>query len=250
MERLGLDIQGLEVRLPGASGSTLSGINVQVDAGARLVLVGESGAGKTTLLNVLSGAVTPSAGTVTFDGVSPFATAGALRGHRRGLGIVLQSPVGSLDPRQRCVDAVAEPLVVRSQTPKNEALERAFEELEALGLSADEACRLPGALSGGQCQRVAVARALIGRPRWVLADEPTASLDPHVGGELWVAFLERLSESASGLVLATHDLLSPALNGATVLVLRGGLCVETVQRFESMEDFHHPYSRELVEAIR
>jgi ABC-type lipoprotein export system ATPase subunit len=161
-----------------------------IAAGARIALVGPSGSGKSTLLHLMAGLDRPTHGSVTWPG---------LNGERPA--VVFQGP--SLLPPLTVVENVALPLILAGADDAD-ARERALAALERLGL-AELADKLPEEISGGQSQRVAIARALAGRPRLLLADEPTGQLDAVTGAAVVEALLETAGSAGAALVVATHD---------------------------------------------
>ncbi len=167
-----------------------------VQAGDRIALVGPSGSGKTTLLHLLGGLDTPSAGRLTWPALGPAAT---LRPAH--IALVFQRP--SLLPPLTVSENVALPLLLGGMAPAA-AQAAASAVLDRLGL-ADLATRLPSELSGGQAQRVAVARALAAGPALILADEPTGQLDQATAAQLLDGLLAALQDSPTALVIATHD---------------------------------------------
>lgn len=188
-------LQDAGVRFPGSPPvEALLGVTCAVRPRARLALVGPSGSGKSTLLHLMSGLQDPSSGTVSWPGLAGSARQPGM------VGMVFQAPslMAPLDVREN----VALPLLLAGASHAN-AAERAEEVLAALGLTA-LAEQLPEELSGGQAQRVAVARALGPRPRLVLADEPTGQLD-HATADLVLDVLLDALPGDAALVLSTHD---------------------------------------------
>lgn len=190
----------------GGTVEVLRGVDFRLGAGGTAAIVGRSGSGKSTLLNILGGLDLPSSGQVLVDGV-PLATARRRdreRWRARGVGFVFQFHF--LLPDFSALDNLLVP--VRSLGPVAEAdRRRALDLLEAMGL-ADRAGHLPGELSGGEQQRVAVARAFMNRPRVVLADEPFGNLDREIGQRLGDLLFALHRQEGVALVLVTHD---PAL---------------------------------------
>ena len=174
-------------------GSTqiIRGLDLTLRPGMDLAVVGRSGSGKTSLLLALAGLLPPSAGIVQRFGVE-----------RRDIGVVFQSP--SLLPELSAVENVALPLRLTDEADAQEAHDRAVGALAELGIESPDA--LPGELSGGQQQRVAVARVLAGRPRIVLADEPTGALDRATARVVLAALRQHRDSVDGALVVATHDL--------------------------------------------
>jgi ABC-type lipoprotein export system ATPase subunit len=183
-----LSASGLGVRY--GNTQIIRDLDLTLHPGADVAVVGRSGSGKTSLLLALAGLLPPSAGNVQRSGLQ-----------RRDIGVVFQSP--SLLPELSAVENVALPMRLTDEAGAQEATARAAAALADLGIHSPDA--LPGQLSGGQQQRVAVARVLAGRPRIVLADEPTGALD-RATARIVLAALRQHRDSVDGaLVVATHD---------------------------------------------
>jgi predicted ABC-type transport system involved in lysophospholipase L1 biosynthesis ATPase subunit len=201
----------------------LRGIDVRVRRGESLVIVGASGAGKSTLLHLLGGLDAPSAGDVSLDGASLFAMSKAARTKLRNerIGFVFQSY--NLLPELDALENVCLPALLQPRA-RGGVIERGMELLKAVGLGSRMEHR-PAELSGGEQQRVAVARALMNRPSLVLADEPTGNLDSKTGESI-VDLLWRLrEESGTTLVMVTHD-EHVATRGERVLEIADGRIIE------------------------
>ncbi len=197
----------------------LRGIDVRVRRGEALVIVGASGAGKSTLLHLLGGLDTPSAGDVSLDGASLFAMSSAARTKLRNerLGFVFQSY--NLLPELDALENVCMPALLQPRA-RDGVVERGTELLKAVGLGERMGHR-PSELSGGEQQRVAVARALMNRPSLVLADEPTGNLDSKTGEAILDLLWRLREESGTTLVMVTHD-EHVATRGERVLEIADG----------------------------
>ena len=181
----------------------LRGVDLDVVAGQVLAVTGPSGSGKSTLLHVLAGGLVPDAGSVHYAGrdIARLDEAGRSRLRLAEFGFVFQ--FGQLLPDLSALDNVTIPLLL-ARVPRRQALERAREQLAALGLDGHED-KLPAQLSGGQAQRVAVARALVGGPRILFADEPTGALDTASAASLLQALAAMCRNLGQTVVMVTHD---------------------------------------------
>lgn len=205
----------------GAKLPVLQGATLQLRAGQRLCIAGPSGAGKSTILKLILGLLPADRGDVTVQGraVSDWVRRDALA-FRRLCQPVFQNALSALPPRMKVQRILAEPLIIHSlQTGQDRAIADALERVQ---LSPNLLGRFPHELSGGQQQRVALARALLLQPQYLLADEPTAALDPATGVAI-AGLLRQLSETMGlGLLVVTHDPALPALLNADVCHLQQG----------------------------
>lgn len=224
----------------------VDGVSFDVLGGETLGLVGESGCGKSTLARLLTGLYRPTSGELVLRGVDINEP-----GRRQSLGgelqMVFQDPAGSLDPRRRVADSVAEPLLGRA--PRREREASALEMLERVGLESRLGARYPHQLSGGQQQRACIARALISDPSLVVLDEALSSLDVSLQAQI-VELLRDLQEQFRGsYVFITHDLATAFELSTRIAIMYLGEIVELVPVAVFRHDTLHPYSRALVDAI-
>ncbi|MFE9093883.1 oligopeptide/dipeptide ABC transporter ATP-binding protein [Streptomyces sp. NPDC007264] len=248
-----LSASGLEVVFPGRHGAAparaVDGVELDIRPGEIVALVGESGCGKTTLARALLGLVQPTAGSVGFAGRPLEYSSRALKAYRRRVQLVLQDPSGSLNPRHTVYDAVAEGLRIhRYDGDERAAVSRA---LSRAGLRPAERFfpRFPHELSGGQRQRVVIAGALVLEPELIVADEPVASLDASVRGEILALLLRLRDELGLSALVVTHD-LGLAWNVADrVAVMYLGRIVETGDVEQVLTAPRHPYTRALLSVL-
>ncbi|WAL69164.1 ABC transporter ATP-binding protein [Amycolatopsis cynarae] len=233
----------------GAKIQAVAGVDLEVRRNEIVALVGQSGSGKTTLARTLLGLQKPTSGSVRFNG-EPVPSSGAgLRAYRRQVQLVLQDPTSALNPRHTVYEAVAEgPRIHRLPGDEREIVTAALEAAE-LRPAEDFLTRLPHELSGGQRQRVVIAGALALRPSVVVADEPVASLDASVRGEILGLLLRLRRELGLAGLVITHD-LGLAWNIADrVAVMYRGELVEVGTVEEVLLDPRHDYTKSLLAAL-
>ncbi len=204
-----LDVRGVRKSFRRGRLVAVDGVDLTVAPGECVGLVGASGAGKSTVARLVAGLLVPDAGTVTFDGADLASLGRAARRRAcRRLHLVFQDPYASLAPYLRVADLVAEPLVIHRVVPTaGERRHLVDEALDAVGLPpARYLGRWPHELSGGERQRVALARGLVLRPRLIVADEPTAMLDPRARVGLLTLMAELRVRHGMSYLFVTHDL--------------------------------------------
>ncbi len=227
----------------------LAGVSFSIERGRSFGVVGESGSGKSTLARIALALDRPDAGVVRLDGRSLFdLPARELRAMRAQMQMIFQDPYGSLDPRQRVERIVAEPLAALGRTTRAERRARVAASLEAVGLKASDALKHPHEFSGGQRQRIAIARALITRPRLVIADEPVSALDVSVQAQTLNLMSDLERDAGVTFLLISHDLAVVAHICATTAVMYRGRIVEMGPTDALFAQPAHPYTRELIDA--
>jgi peptide/nickel transport system ATP-binding protein len=228
----------------------LAGVSFTLRAGCSLGVVGESGSGKSTLARLVMALERPSAGRVCLDGVDLHRLdAVALRRARVQFQMVFQDPYGSLDPRRTVAQTVAEPLAVLHRASTEEQRARAAETLEAVGLRAADGAKYPHEFSGGQRQRIAIARALITRPKLIVADEPVSALDVSVQAQVLNLMQDLQDRYGVTYLFISHDLAVVEHVCDEVLVLHEGRIVEQGPPAQLFGAPQHPYTQRLLAAV-
>ncbi|MGA8095550.1 MAG: ABC transporter ATP-binding protein [Steroidobacteraceae bacterium] len=229
----------------------LQDVSLELRPGEALGVVGESGSGKSTLARAALQLIRPTAGRVTWMGRSlAELPARELKRLRRDLQIVFQDPLASLDPRLTVAAIVAEPLAVHEPRLDAEARRRqVLEMLARVDLGPQIASRYPHELSGGQCQRVGIARAMILRPRLLVCDEPVSALDVSVQAQILDLLASLKSEHGMSILLVSHNLAVVRRLCDRVLVLYRGRMMELADSRALFSHPLHPYTRELLDAV-
>jgi ABC-type oligopeptide transport system ATPase subunit len=228
----------------------VDGVSLAVQAGKSLGIVGESGSGKSTLARLAMALERPTAGQVLFDGVDLNALSPrALRAARAQFQMVFQDPYGSLDPRQTVARIVAEPLEADSALTRGERRARVTAMLDAVGLRAADADKYPHEFSGGQRQRIAIARALVTRPRLIVADEPVSALDVSVQAQVLNLMLDLQQQFGVTYLFISHDLAVVDHVCAEIAVMHHGRVVEQGTPAKLFGGAAHAYTRKLIDAM-
>ncbi|MEK6293428.1 MAG: oligopeptide/dipeptide ABC transporter ATP-binding protein [Paraburkholderia tropica] len=229
----------------------VDGVSFDVRRGETLGLVGESGCGKSTLARAVIGLTPVAGGSVTWRGEE------TVHGARRRLGalrreaqMIFQDPLASLDPRMSIAQIVAEPLVTHApQLGRQEIARRVLTMLERVGLNAHHAARRAHEFSGGQCQRVGIARALIGEPGLVICDEPVSALDVSIQAQIVNLLRDLQRELALSLLFVAHDLAVVKTISHRVMVMYLGRVMELGERDALYHAARHPYTQALLDAV-
>ncbi|SDE38789.1 peptide/nickel transport system ATP-binding protein [Paracoccus isoporae] len=224
----------------------LHSVSLALEEGENLGILGESGSGKSTLLRLMLGLAAPDDGVIEADGsVLDITSRRRMQAHRRFAQPVFQDPYSSLDPRMRIGKALAEPHAALGLD--GDVGQEIARVLQAVGLPQDSTARRPRAFSGGQRQRIAVARALIARPRVLLADEPVSALDLSTRVRV-IDLLSDLSQEVT-LVLVSHDVAIVAALCPRLVVLQHGRAVEAGATADILSDPQHDYTRMLLSSL-
>ncbi|HVV94785.1 MAG TPA: oligopeptide/dipeptide ABC transporter ATP-binding protein [Hyphomicrobiales bacterium] len=249
-----LEVSGLEKRyaLRGTSATVraLDGISLTLAPGETLGLVGESGSGKSTAARCIVGLVEPSAGTIRVAGKEVTdASAADLREARRHMQMVFQDPYSSLDPRMSAGDIVAEPLVGYGIGSRAERRERTLDLFASVGLRREDMEKYPHQFSGGQRQRLGIARALALGPELVVCDEPVSALDVSVQAQVINLLIDLQEARGLSYLFVAHDLGVVEEISHRVAVLYLGRIVEEAPRAALFASPQHPYTEALLDAV-
>ena len=223
--------------------------SLKVEKGKTLAIVGESGSGKSTLARILTLIDAPTAGELLIEGEPVDITRhGVSKQLRRKVQMVFQNPYGSLNPRQKIGDVLAEPLVINTDMPSSERQDRAREMLKKVGLGPEHFNRYPHMFSGGQRQRIAIARALMLNPSLLVLDEPVSALDLSVQAQILNLLADLQDEFQLTYVFISHDLSVVRYIADDVMVMYLGDVVEQGTREEVFANPRHSYTRTLFAA--
>jgi dipeptide transport system ATP-binding protein len=222
----------------------LTDLSFRLDPGETLAVVGESGCGKSTLARLLLGIEAASAGEVLWEGKPARTLSPAER--RRNVQMIFQDPTGSLNPRKRAWEIVAEPLRINARISKEKARAEAIAILQRVGLRAEQADRYPHMFSGGQRQRIGIARALMLRPRVLVCDEPVSALDVSIQAQILNLLKDLQEEFRLSYVFISHDLSVVRYLADRVLVLYLGRAVEEGPASQVLTSPRHPYTQALL----
>ena len=225
-------------------------VSLTVRAGETLGVVGESGCGKSTLARVMLRLIEPTGGEVLFEGKNmTTANKAELRRMRRDIQIIFQDPYASLDPRQRVGDMLTEPLTIHGLARGEAAKRRVLELLELVGLPADSVRKFPHEFSGGQRQRLCIARALAVDPKLIVCDECVSALDVSIQAQIINLLMKLQRQLGIALVFVSHDLRVVRHISTNVAVMYLGRVVEYAPTEELFSNPAHPYTRALLSAV-
>jgi oligopeptide transport system ATP-binding protein len=248
-ERPLLEVRNLSVEF--GAHRVLDDVGFEIAAGETLGLVGESGSGKSTLARAVLRLIPARRGEVLWCGEDLLKLhAAQLRHRRRDFQLVFQDPTASLDPRMRVGDTLAEPLkIFEPALGAAEREARVLDTLERVGLSGAAWRRYPHEFSGGQCQRVGIARAMVLRPKLLVCDEPVSSLDVSIQGQIINLLADLQGEFGTALLFISHNLAVVRHLCHRVMVIRAGRIVESADRETLFAAPAHAYTRALLAAV-
>ncbi|CAO3359076.1 ABC transporter ATP-binding protein [Azospirillum melinis] len=247
-----LSIEDLHTHYQAGGGMlrAVDGVSFEVAAGETVGLVGESGCGKSTLAKTLLRLVRPTAGRIVFDGQDVGSLSErALRQYRRNVQMVFQDPFGSLNPRHTVAEILGGPLAVHKLGSRRDRAGQVLDSLDRVGLPRDALKRYPHEFSGGQRQRLGIARALILQPRLVICDEPVSALDLSIQAQILNLLSRMKGDLGLSYLFISHDLSVVRYFADRVLVMYLGRIVESGSWRSLWTRPLHPYTRALIEAV-
>ena len=233
----------------------VDGVSFAIGRGRTLGLVGESGSGKSTVGRAIMGLIAATSGSCTFEQREVLRTkdramsSASQRDVRRRMQIIFQDPAGSLNPRMRVGDAIAEPMLAHKLCERGEAAEKSRALLERCGLQRAAADKFPHELSGGQKQRAVIARALAVEPVFLVCDEPTSALDVSIQAQILNLLTDLQRDLSLSYLFISHDLAVVQHMSHDIAVMRGGVIVEAGNAGSVLGSPQHEYTKGLVGAV-
>ena len=227
--------------------NVLNDVSFSLKKGKCLGIIGESGSGKSTLGRILTGIENADGGIVEFKGKNIHAKENKYL--KREISIVFQNYVSSVNPKFSVAEIIAEPLTIESQLKKDEIQEELKKLIESVGLSEEFLQRFPNELSGGQLQRVCIARAIATKPKFIMLDEAVSSLDVSTQVEILDLLQKLKKEYNLSYIFVTHDLLTIAYICNSVIFFKDGKIEEEISDIENLKNVKKDYSRKLLNAV-
>jgi oligopeptide transport system ATP-binding protein len=223
----------------------------QVQAGKTLAIVGESGSGKTTLARSIMGLLKPRQGSIFFENENIYNVSPLFKKYIQSqMQIVFQDPLASLNPMMNVREILEEPLLThRSLLKESERNQKINDAMDRVGLAATDLQRYPHTFSGGQCQRIAIARAIILEPKILVCDEPVSALDVSVQAQILKLLLDLQQQMGMALVFISHNLAVVKLMAHSVCVMYKGRILEQGDTDKIFSAPQHPYTRDLIAAV-
>ncbi len=225
-------------------------VNIFVRPGETVGLVGESGCGKTTLGLTMTRMYEPTGGTITFRGTDiTKLESGEMQKHRRQMQMIFQDPLASLDPRMTIEEVIREPLDIHNEGTVKERIQEVSRLLQITGMPTDAAMRFPTEFSGGQQQRIGIARALALQPKLLICDEPVSSLDVSVQAQILNLLRDLQDKFELTYLFISHNIAVTAFMSKRIGVMYLGRLVEIGPSKEIVSEPLHPYTQVLIRAV-
>lgn len=234
----------------GESIQAVKDVSLSLKGGECLSIVGESGCGKSTLARIICLLTKPDSGNIIFKGDDITTLNGkALKKHYQNIQMIFQDPLASFSPRMKIGQFLVEPLIIFRLASKKNALNKAKEMLQQVGLAEDMLNRFPGELSGGQLQRVVITRAINLMPEIIISDESTSALDVSVQKQI-IELLQKLREETTfSMIFITHDLAVAENISERILVMKEGEILEQISSYNIKREANHPYTKKLIDSV-